>query len=75
MNIVKTALYTMDNGRSLFKVFIFLYKKALSLEGLTPVFETGIKTPFKRPIADTVQVTGCLVLFEYGHCYSKQYSF
>ena len=39
--------------------------------GLTPVFETGIKTPFKRPVADIVQVTGCLVLFEYGHCYNK----
>jgi len=46
-------------------------KKLRNREGLTPVFETGIKTPFKRPVADIVQVTGCLVLFEYGHCYNK----
>ncbi|WP_281870879.1 LysM peptidoglycan-binding domain-containing protein [Bacillus subtilis] len=32
--------------------------------GLTPVFETGIKTPFKQPIADNLSVIGCLVSFE-----------
>ncbi len=31
--------------------------------GLTPVFETGIKTPFKQPIADRLSVIGCLVSF------------
>ncbi|MCY8769858.1 hypothetical protein MOD51_16345, partial [Bacillus inaquosorum] len=39
-------------------------KKAV-LGGLTPVFETGVKTPFKQPIADSLSVIGCLVWFEY----------
>ena len=38
--------------------------------GLTPVFETGIKTPFKQPVFCIVQETGCLILFEYGHGYN-----
>ncbi|WP_436884886.1 hypothetical protein, partial [Bacillus velezensis] len=29
--------------------------------GLPPVFETGVKTPFKQPIADSLSVIGCLV--------------
>ncbi|MFE5425958.1 hypothetical protein ACFQ75_23845, partial [Bacillus subtilis] len=39
----------------------FSYIKAPCIEGLTPVFETGIKTPFKQPIADNLSVIGCLV--------------
>ncbi|SCV40554.1 DNA helicase II [Bacillus subtilis] len=31
-----------------------------------PVFRTGIKTPYKQPIADSLSVIGCLVSFEYG---------
>ncbi|WP_413158259.1 helix-turn-helix domain-containing protein [Bacillus subtilis] len=40
--------------------------------GLTPVFETGIKTPFKQPIADNLSVIGCLVSFEYEYCYNNE---
>ena len=39
--------------------------------GLTPDFETGIKTPFKQPVVGIVPVTGCLVSFEYGYGYNK----
>lgn len=39
--------------------------------GLTPDFETGIKTPFKQPVFGIVPVTGCLVSFEYGYGYNK----
>ncbi|MDU0153100.1 hypothetical protein RUR28_00005, partial [Bacillus cabrialesii] len=46
-------------------------KKARVL-GLTPVFETGIKTPFKQPIADSLSVIGCLVSFEYEYCYNNE---
>ena len=31
------------------------------LLGTDPCFETGIKTPFKQPIADNLSVIGCLV--------------
>ncbi len=40
-------------------------------KGLTPDFETGIKTPFKQPVVGIVPVTGCLVSFEYGYGYNK----
>ncbi|MEC1663044.1 hypothetical protein P9E52_07210, partial [Bacillus halotolerans] len=35
-------------------------KKKAAQVGLTPVFETGIKTPFIQPIADSLSVIGCL---------------
>lgn len=47
-------------------------KKELVSKGLTPVFETGIKTPFKQPIADSLSVIGCLVSFEYEYCYNNE---
>jgi len=48
-----------------------LYEKKLLSLGLTPDFETGIKTPFKQPVVGIVPVTGCLVSFEYGYGYNK----
>ncbi|CAI6222537.1 hypothetical protein NRS6120_01120 [Bacillus subtilis] len=50
----------------------WLYEKNRSTLGLTPVFETGIKTPFKQPIADNLSVIGCLVSFEYEYCYNNE---
>ncbi|MCY9396911.1 hypothetical protein MOF44_15245, partial [Bacillus inaquosorum] len=47
-------------------------KKNTLRSGLTPVFETGIKTPFKQPIADSLSVIGCLVSFEYECCYNNK---
>ena len=40
--------------------------------GTDPCFETGIKTPFKQPIADNLSVIGCLVSFEYEYCYNNE---
>jgi hypothetical protein len=41
--------------------------------GLTPVCETGIKTPckFKQQVAGNEPAIGCLVLFECELSYSK----
>jgi|APAga8741243955_1050106.scaffolds.fasta_scaffold00388_7 hypothetical protein len=49
----------------------FNKQKRLLASGLTPEFETGVKTPFKQPVAGIVPVTGCLVSFEYGYGYNK----
>ena len=46
-------------------------EKPTGQRGLTPDFETGIKTPFKQPVVGIVPVTGCLVSFEYGYGYNK----
>ncbi|GMX65975.1 hypothetical protein Elgi_52460 [Paenibacillus elgii] len=49
-------------------------KKILSCGyGLTPVGETGIKTPYKskQPVAENLSVTGYLVSFECELSYSK----
>ncbi|TWP02477.1 hypothetical protein EUA35_18890 [Bacillus subtilis] len=46
------------------QIHLHFYKKTEAFTGLTPVFETGIKTPFKQPIADNLSVIGCLVSFE-----------
>ena len=43
------------------------------VRGLTPVCETGIKTPFKfkQPVVGNQSATGCLVSFECELSYSK----
>ncbi|GIP52998.1 hypothetical protein J42TS3_20330 [Paenibacillus vini] len=51
-------------------------KASLKALGLTPVCETGIKTPYKfrQPVVGNLPVTGCLVLFECELSYSKRCS-
>lgn len=45
----------------------------MEFKGLTPVSETGIKTPFKskQPVVGIVPATGYLVSFECELSYSK----
>ncbi|QCE20348.1 hypothetical protein SB21_19270 [Bacillus velezensis] len=70
--MITSAVFMCVTSR--FHNSIILTNKSIknSPVGTAPVFETGVKTPFKQPIADSLSVIGCLVWFEYEYCYNNE---